>query len=95
MLMAIAGGWYAADNWVHEPFDYIVSAQNRSGGHCAVVRVHPGVCDGVRAVAPAAATWERTTGAARRDGNVEEHGVSGGCANRARCLLSWASAIAI
>lgn len=29
MLMAIAGGWYAADNWVHErQFDYIVSAQN-------------------------------------------------------------------
>ena len=29
MLMAIAGGWYAADEWVHErQFDYIVSAQN-------------------------------------------------------------------
>jgi hypothetical protein len=29
MLMAIAGGWYTADEWVHErQFDYIVSAQN-------------------------------------------------------------------
>ena len=29
MLLAIAGGWYAADGWVHErQFDYIVSAQN-------------------------------------------------------------------
>ena len=29
MFMAIAGGWYAADAWVHErQFDYIVSAQN-------------------------------------------------------------------
>jgi hypothetical protein len=29
MLMAIAGGWYTADEWIHErQFDYIVSAQN-------------------------------------------------------------------
>jgi hypothetical protein len=29
MLLTIAGGWYAADDWVHErQFDYIVSAQN-------------------------------------------------------------------
>lgn len=29
MLMAIAGGWYAADGWVHErQFDAIVAAQN-------------------------------------------------------------------
>ncbi len=29
MLMAIAGGWYAADAWVYErQFDYIVSEQN-------------------------------------------------------------------
>ena len=29
MIMAIGGGWYASDAWVHEKqFDYIVSAQN-------------------------------------------------------------------
>jgi hypothetical protein len=29
MLMAIGGGWYAANDWVHErQFDYIVAAQN-------------------------------------------------------------------
>ena len=29
MLLAIAGGWYGADGWLHErQFDYIVSAQN-------------------------------------------------------------------
>ena len=29
MLLAIAGGWYVADGWIHErQFDYIVSAQN-------------------------------------------------------------------
>ncbi len=29
MLLAIGGGWYAADGWVHErQFDYIVFAQN-------------------------------------------------------------------
>ena len=29
MLMSIAGGWYAADEWLHErQFDYIVAAQN-------------------------------------------------------------------
>lgn len=29
MLMAIAAGWYVADEWVHErQFDYIVAAQN-------------------------------------------------------------------
>jgi len=29
MLMAIAGGWYTSDEWVHErQFDYIIAAQN-------------------------------------------------------------------